>query len=295
MTDGSSPASAVLKDGNAVYTPGLSERRGSASKFYHSDALGSTRGITDSTQAVTDSQLYDAFGNTVSKTGTTPTPFGFVGKAQYQSDSDSGLQLLGHRYYDPSIGRFLSSDPIQAGANWYAYCDNNPIKEIDPEGLNGFTDGFWRVVHVVLIAITWEKRPEPITIPKPPGITAPGSGPSPPPQPGTGGGGTGGAGGGEPPVEPPASGGSFGGSEPGGISERPPRMGGGSFGGRGTGSGGGLAAPGTIAEGAGVLAQGIQAIAPYAQTTHRIDVDLQDDPCKGEIPQQPYFRPLHLH
>ena len=135
VTDGSSPASAVLKDGNAVYTPGLSERRGSASKFYHGDALGSTRGITDSTQAVTDSQLYDAFGNTMSKTGTTPTPFGFVGKAQYQSDSDSGLQLLGHRYYDPSLGRFLSSDPIQAGDNWYAYCDNNPLKRTDPEGL----------------------------------------------------------------------------------------------------------------------------------------------------------------
>ena len=40
---------------SAVYTPGLSERRGSASKFYHADALGCTRGITDSTQTVTDS------------------------------------------------------------------------------------------------------------------------------------------------------------------------------------------------------------------------------------------------
>ena len=134
VTDGSSPASAVLKDGNAVYTPGLSEKRGTASKFYHGDALGSTRGITDNTQAVTDSQLYDAFGNTVSRTGTTPPPFGFVGAEQYQSDSDSGLQLLGHRYYDPSIGRFLSSDPAEAGTNWYAYCDNNPLKKIDPLG-----------------------------------------------------------------------------------------------------------------------------------------------------------------
>ena len=136
VTDGDSPGSALLKDGNAVYTPGLSEHRGSASKFYHSDALGSTRGITDSTQAVTDSVLYDAFGNTVTRTGTTPTPFGFVGKAQYQSDSDSGLQLLGHRYYDPSIGRFLSSDPAKAATNWYVYCNNNPLKSIDPDGLD---------------------------------------------------------------------------------------------------------------------------------------------------------------
>ena len=137
VTDGDSPGSALLKDGNAVYTPGLSEHRGSASKFYHSDALGSTRGITDSTQAVTDSVLYDAFGNTVTRTGTTPTPFGFVGKDQYQSDSDSGLQLLGHRYYDPSIGRFLSSDPAKAGTNWYAYCDDNPLRETDAQGLDG--------------------------------------------------------------------------------------------------------------------------------------------------------------
>ena len=137
VCDGSSPASAVLKDGSAVYTPGLSERRGSTSKFTHADALGSTRGITDSSQSVTDAMLYDAFGNTLSRTGTTPTPFGFVGKSQYQTDADSGLQLLGHRYYDPSIGRFLSQDPIQAGTNWYAYCDNNPLTDIDPEGLIG--------------------------------------------------------------------------------------------------------------------------------------------------------------
>ena len=96
----------------------------------------STRGITDSTQNITDTQVYDAFGNSVSRTGTTPTPFGFVGSGQYQTDGDSGLQLLGHRYYDPSVGHFLSSDPAQAGTNWYAYCENNPLRLTDPEGLD---------------------------------------------------------------------------------------------------------------------------------------------------------------
>jgi hypothetical protein len=46
----------VLKDARAVYAPGLSERTtgGSpASKFYHTDALGSTRGITNGSQTVT--------------------------------------------------------------------------------------------------------------------------------------------------------------------------------------------------------------------------------------------------
>ena len=42
--------------------------------------------------------------------------------------------LLGHRYYDANIGRFLSSDPAQAGTNWYAYCGNNPLTRVDPTG-----------------------------------------------------------------------------------------------------------------------------------------------------------------
>jgi YD repeat-containing protein len=54
ITDGTSPASPVLKDARAVYTPGISERAGTTSKFYHGDALGSTRGITNSSQTVTD-------------------------------------------------------------------------------------------------------------------------------------------------------------------------------------------------------------------------------------------------
>ena len=72
---------------------------------------------------------------TVSRTGSTATPFGFVGAAQYQTDADSGLQLLGHRMYDPSVGRFISSDPAKAGDNWYAYTGNHPTSSIDPLGL----------------------------------------------------------------------------------------------------------------------------------------------------------------
>ncbi len=135
VCDGTGAASPVLADTNATYTPGMSERRGGVSKFLHSDALGTTRGITNSTQTATDGLLFDAFGMSVSRTGTTPTPFGFVGAAQYQTDADSGLQLLGHRYYDPSIGRFISQDPIQDGDNWYAYCGNDPEGCMDPEGL----------------------------------------------------------------------------------------------------------------------------------------------------------------
>ena len=119
ITDGDSPAAAVLSDGLATFTPGLSERRSSTSSFYHGDALGSTRSQTNSSQTVTDTKRYDAFGMLVASTGSNPTPFGFVGGSQYQTDADSGLMLLGHRYYDASIGRFISRDPAYAGTSPY--------------------------------------------------------------------------------------------------------------------------------------------------------------------------------
>ncbi|MDX1931767.1 MAG: RHS repeat-associated core domain-containing protein [Capsulimonadales bacterium] len=75
----------------------------------------------------------DAFGRFVSGTGSTPTPFGCAGGFGYQADA-SGLMLLGHRYYDASTGRFLSRDPIHDGYNWYAYCGNDPVNWVDPEG-----------------------------------------------------------------------------------------------------------------------------------------------------------------
>lgn len=60
--------------------------------------------------------------------------FGYGGSFGYQEDAN-GLKLLGHRYYDPDTGRFLSPDPIGSGRNWYSYVRNNPISAADPAGL----------------------------------------------------------------------------------------------------------------------------------------------------------------
>jgi RHS repeat-associated protein len=113
----------------------IGETRGGTSKYYHADALGTTRAITNSSQTKTDSLDTDAFGMSVAVTGSTPTPFGFAGQHGYQNDSVTGLMRLGHRYYDASVGRFLSRDLIQDGYNWYAYCNNDPVNGVDPEGL----------------------------------------------------------------------------------------------------------------------------------------------------------------
>lgn len=80
------------------------------------------------------SKVYDAFGAELASTGSWKGTFGYAGGFGYQADS-SGLKLLGHRYYDPSVGRFLTRDPIKDGRNWYVYCGNNPLTKHDWNGL----------------------------------------------------------------------------------------------------------------------------------------------------------------
>jgi len=106
--------------------------------FYQTDALGSVRGFTNNGQSPLGEVYYDAFGLPALRQGSMPWPLGFAGSAGYQTDADTGLMLLGNRYYDPSIGRFLSPDPSGSGDNWYAYCDNNPTGELDPTGLDRY-------------------------------------------------------------------------------------------------------------------------------------------------------------
>lgn len=138
LSDGCVPASPVLSDQFAVYTPGISERRAGATSYYMLDEEGSARALANSSQVVTNSYLYDAFGRTVSKSGSDPNPFGYVSKSNYQTDSDTMLMLLGQRYYSPDLGRFITQDPSgrNGGPNLYEYCMNSPVMGTDPTGQN---------------------------------------------------------------------------------------------------------------------------------------------------------------
>ena len=120
----------------------MSQRRSGATTYELQDRMGSSVRQTDASRSSTGARAYDAFGMPLSTTGAPQGPFGFAGARGYQGDGDSGLKLLGHRYYDPSTGRFLTRDPIGDGRNWYAYCDGNPLRGVDPDGRQAETIGW---------------------------------------------------------------------------------------------------------------------------------------------------------
>ncbi|MEW5884453.1 MAG: RHS repeat-associated core domain-containing protein [Armatimonadota bacterium] len=124
----------------AVNTWGLgliSTNREGTKRYFHFDAVGSTRALTDSSETVTDTYEYNAFGVVESSSGTSVNPFRYVGQYGYYDDgamgSSSGLLLLGVRYYSPAHGRFWSWDPVPS-LNLYGYVGNNATMGIDPSG-----------------------------------------------------------------------------------------------------------------------------------------------------------------
>ncbi len=132
----------VLSDGLANYTPS-GEVRGGVKTTFHS-ALKNADIQTNSSNAVSASVQFDAFGNDLSVSGSWKSPIAYAGQFGYQQHVDTGLKLLGHRYYDSDTGRFLTRDPIKDGGNWYGYCGNNPVSRSDPAGLFAFeADDAW--------------------------------------------------------------------------------------------------------------------------------------------------------
>jgi RHS repeat-associated protein len=94
------------------------------------DHLGSVVEQVDDAGLVLNTFSYDAFGRQLS--GPAPTlddPVRFTGR---EFDLPGGLGYYRQRLYDPAIGRFLSSDPLEP---WhYRYADNNPVGYVDPSG-----------------------------------------------------------------------------------------------------------------------------------------------------------------
>ena len=109
-------------------------KNGGAWRFYLTDIQGSTLALTDAQGQITDRYEYSDFGETTHLSGTSTNPFLYTGQ---EFDSETGFYHLRARHYAPSLGKFLSRDPIgySAGTNCYSYCSGDPINASDPSGL----------------------------------------------------------------------------------------------------------------------------------------------------------------
>ena len=111
----------------------LRQTTGSGASYFLADHLGSTNGLTDAFGDLIASNSYDSFGNPTN--ASFPTRYQFTGR---EFDSTTALQFSRARWYDPTVGRFISEDPIGfAGSdvNLYGYVRSKPSIFRDSRGL----------------------------------------------------------------------------------------------------------------------------------------------------------------
>jgi RHS repeat-associated protein len=100
--------------------------------MYHYDANGNILGLTDTQGNPAAAYEYGPFGEAIRVSGSMAAQNPFQFSTKY-TDSETGLNYYGYRYYNPSTGRWLGRDPIEedGGENLYEYCGNDPIDDSD--------------------------------------------------------------------------------------------------------------------------------------------------------------------
>jgi RHS repeat-associated protein len=108
--------------------------------YYFSDHLKTASVITDSAGNIKSESDYYPWGGELQFTNNDSNHYKFTGK---ERDSESGLDLMGARYYSSSLGRFTKPDPLMIQKqklldpqqwNMYQYARNNPLRFTDPTG-----------------------------------------------------------------------------------------------------------------------------------------------------------------
>ena len=129
----------ILYIDNAI---GLGYNKYNGQKYvYRKNLQGDIVAILDECGCTRGTYEYDAWGKIIWQGGSellTINPFRYRG---YYYDEETGLYYLNSRYYDPETGRFISPDSLDYlepetcnGLNLYAYCGNNPVMFVDPNG-----------------------------------------------------------------------------------------------------------------------------------------------------------------
>ena len=132
-----------------------------AVRWLHQDVLGDVTLVTDAAGAVARRITLDPWGNKLGS-GTGPGSGGGTGAGTAEPPGSgflgmvtdpTGLICLGHRWYDPRTGRFLSPDPMAGGLytvgawNAYSYGMNNPVLTADPSGLTSI----WTIIALAVV------------------------------------------------------------------------------------------------------------------------------------------------
>lgn len=97
------------------------------------DALGNTVALTNASGTTLAQYTYEPFGKTT-RAGSSANPYQFTGR----ENDGAGLYFYRARYYNSTLQRFISEDPLGFGGgdvNFYSYVRNDPVSLFDPFGL----------------------------------------------------------------------------------------------------------------------------------------------------------------
>ncbi|MGQ4469546.1 RHS repeat-associated core domain-containing protein [Streptomyces violaceoruber] len=110
---------------------------GGKSYYYLTDATGNVLGLVDDAGKRTHTYAYGPTGTPRGTiTEAAPQPYRYAGAYA----DPTGLYKVGHRYYDPTLGRFTQPDPSGQETNPYLYAAGDPVNRTDPTGLFSFSD-----------------------------------------------------------------------------------------------------------------------------------------------------------
>ena len=125
--------------------------------YYLRNAQNDIVKLIDKTGATVVEYTYDSWGKLLSTSGSLASTLGKNNPFRYRGyvyDEETGFYYLQSRYYNPEVGRFISSDVLLStgqgvlGHNAYAYCGNNPIVREDTQG------NLWGLIAAAVGAVT---------------------------------------------------------------------------------------------------------------------------------------------